>query len=385
MNKVQKKHLRAALGRIPFARRLYRCLRRGRIKEDSFDSSSFVPLNGDLSLDGAFKVVMDWPENIRKPYVGLVRECSESTAYWPKYERFLKNNGIRYDFYEVHRSDWLEAAQSFDIIIWRTMHRPSEQEEACSKLWILEKELNKLCIPSFQELWFYENKINQYYLCKTRGIPAVNTFISNSREEALEHIANCAYPFVSKITTGAGSQGVRLVRSCRAAKKICGRVFDDGLYTYWPYIKQKDYVYFQDYLPEAEYDLRVIIAGSSYFGYYRWAPKGDFRASGADLADLRTAIPEEALLTAKRIKDSYPRSRMLAVDMLRDKRDGKFYFLEVSIFFQVDIPSELTVDGILGRYTYVDGHFVFEPCKYWVQELVMLELMKEWTVLEGGK
>jgi glutathione synthase/RimK-type ligase-like ATP-grasp enzyme len=210
------------------------------------------------------------------------------------------------------------------------------------------------------------------------NLPIVNTFVTNEKHEAMDYIKKCKFPAVAKITCGAGSQGVRLVKNYKQAKGICNKVFEDGLPTYWRYIKQKNYIYFQDFVPNAKFDLRIIIAGNSFFGYYRQIPKDDFRASGAGKEDFATPIPEEALLLAKKVKDNFPKTKMLAVDMLKDERNGLLYIIECSIFLHVDFPSELTVNGRQGRYIYENGQFVFEEGKYWCQELSLLEAMKEW-------
>src|SRR5690606_34895602 len=45
--------------------------------------------------------------------------------------------------------------------------------------------------------------------------------------------------------------------------------------------KEKGYVYLQDFLPNNEFDLRIIIIGNKAFALKRMVRKGDFRASGS--------------------------------------------------------------------------------------------------------
>lgn len=387
MNEHNIKKLKIIAASMPFIRRLYGFIKYIWIEYlgsyDIFKHKHDPGIDEERSLHGAEKIIVEWPKNIAKPYVGLVKEKDSPTAYWPKYERFLINNDIPYGFFDIHRSDFIERAKSFDIILWRTLSNPAEQEEASSKVWILEKQLKKLCVPSYDELWFYESKVNQYYLCRANGLPIVNTFVSNSREETLEYIKSCRYPIVSKITTGSGGQGVRLINGRKTAEKLSIKAFGDGLRTYWGYIRQKNYVYYQDYLPNTGCDLRIIIVGNSYFGYRRLVSEDDFRAQNNDNMDYASPIPEAALILAKRIKDSFPPSRILAVDMLKCKHDGNYYFIEASIFYQIDYPSEMTVGGKRGRYVFTQGKFVFQPGKFWTQELALQEVMREW--MESGK
>jgi len=63
------------------------------------------------------EVKIDWPDEIKRPFVGLTQDCNAVT-YWTKYASFLEKNGFPYSIYEYRRSDWIERASKFDLIIW---------------------------------------------------------------------------------------------------------------------------------------------------------------------------------------------------------------------------------------------------------------------------
>jgi len=340
---------------------------------------TILEARGDL--DRAEPVRMEWPADIRKPFVGLVDEYGQgeqgpATAYWPKYERFLINNDIPYEFYDVHRSDYLEKAARFDVIVWRTLSDPCSQIEAETRIWMLEKMLGKLCSPSYAELWLYEHKERQYYVLKMNGLPTPETFISHSYSEAADFIKTCQYPIVAKIATGSASEGVELVKSYRSAKRFINKVFNRGRATYWGYIKQKNYVIFQEFIPDAKHDLRVIIIGNKLFGYYRMVPKNDFRASGGYLI-RRGAIPADALQLALRAKEAVPENQMLAVDMIKGMQ-GPYRIIEISRFIAVQTAEQLHVNGEPGYYHLLGDSFEFKKGRFWIQELALQELMREW-------
>jgi len=329
-------------------------------------------------LESADKIIFDWPAKLKKPLVGLVQESFKKYAYWPKYQRFLVNNAIPFEYYDVHRSDFAECSKKYDLIVWHTGSSPCDVAEARSKIEFLEKGLGKICLPMAAELWFYEDKARQHWLFEKNQLPTIKTFVSYSKTEALQYIETCSYPIVSKELTNASSNGVRLLKNPRAAKNFCIEAFGPGLKTTFSYLRQKDYVYFQEFVPNFGYDLRVKMVANNYFGYYRYPPTGDFRASGS--GDIRKEpIPEEALVLAQKTKASLPHSRFLAVDMLRDRRDNRFYIIEASTFTQVQTSEQLKVDGIPGRYQFENGAFNFSPGRFWVQELVLQELMNEWV------
>lgn len=335
--------------------------------------------NGNLAQ--ADKVIMDWPRDIPKPRIGIVNEYGgrniNPICYWTKYRRFCENNDFPYGLIDIHRSDFIEQAAQYDIIVWHTMSDVASQVEAETKITVLEKHMGKMCLPSVDEIWFYEDKVRQAYLFSLKNLPVAKTFVSNDYEESMQFLSECKYPLVSKIATGSSSMGVKMIKRPGQAKRLCKKVFGTGATTFWTYSKQKDYVYFQEFLPGVEFDLRIICIGDYFLGYYRKAPKGDFRASGGGIV-VKESIPTEALQLAKKVKETMPHTRMLAVDLLRTQHDQKYYIAETSIFIRIDTCEQLHVDGKPGRYIYKDGQFVFEEGKFWVQELALQDLLIEY-------
>lgn len=332
-------------------------------------------------LHDADHVTIDWPIGIPKPEVGLVKDGPRylpppRNVYWLKYQRYLEHNDIPYEFFDISKSNWIEEALNFDVIVWRPDSDPATQRDAKTKIYFLEIHLKKLCYPTYREIWSYEDKVRQYYLFKINNIPTVETFITNYKEEAIRFIEKAKFPLVSKIATGSGSLGVELIKDKKAAQKFISKVFAPGRNTYWTYLKQKDYVYFQEYVPDASYDLRVIVVGNMYTGFFRMKPKNDFRASGAGLEEKKM-IPKEALLLAKEVKDKF-NVTMLAVDMIKSESQGEYKVIEASVFTRIYSAEELIINGVPGYYEYRNGNFTFKPGKYWVQELALNEVLKSW-------
>ena len=272
------------------------------------------PVEDDAALEEAEHVLLPWPDGLPKPRVGLVPDVDDY-PYWTKYRRFLRANDIPFEIYDIHRSTWLRDAQRFDMVLWRPASYPHELEECRRKFHILEQQFGMFCYPSVADIQLYEDKITQYELLVHHGLPVIETFVSNSEAETMDYLATCAYPLVWKLTAGSGSLGVELVRSRRTAERWVRRVFDfAGRRTYWPYVGQKNYVYLQRFIPEASYDLRVIVIGQMVFGYYRDVPKGEFRASGMNL--LRWDGPShEVMRIARRVAEALDLP-CVAVDLL---------------------------------------------------------------------
>jgi len=341
-------------------------------------------LDTNQLLNNSIPVVMEWPPDIIKPRVGLVKSEIIVNSYWPKFEKFLRNNNIEYNYIDIKDSDFISKVESLDVIVWRTPSPYSDQWEAKDKVEFIQNHMNKLIMPNKESLWFYEDKVRQSWLFDYHNIPSIKTFISYNFEEINEYIKRVEFPIISKDKTSSSAYGVRELKNKSDAKKLVNEIFNNGLKLYEPYIKQKNYVIFQEKVPNEGYDLRVIIIGNSYFGYYRYPKKGDFKASGSGIVEKKD-IPLEVLKLSKQIKEKLPKSYMLAVDYLEDSRDGKFYVIETSIFISVETSEQLIVNKVPGRYVYSKGEFIFEKGNYWVQELMMVELMNDWISIKKGE
>jgi glutathione synthase/RimK-type ligase-like ATP-grasp enzyme len=370
---------------VKFSRTRHYWLLRNAVKE--LMPRQFVehgPVEHDPDLENAEHVQLEWPAHVRKPSVGLVRDI-DNYPYWTKYARFLRWNEIPFDIYDIHCSHWFRVAQRYDMVLWRPMSFPFELEECRRKFHLLERELGLVCYPSFAEAQVYEDKIAQSELLRHHGFPVIDTFVSNSEQEALAYVAAAEYPLVWKLTTGSGSLGVELVRSRRDAERLIRQVFGfAGRRTYWPYTRQKNYVYLQPLVAGARYDLRVVVAGSLMFGYYRDVPSGEFRASG--MHTERYDLPSSAAVRMARRVATALSMPCLAVDFIEDTRSGDLKIIELSLFVEVrDLADQLGKDGVSGALVLdAEGEeYVFRPMLVWMHEAVLKEVMEtRWIARE---
>lgn len=318
--------------------------------------------------------------------IGLVRdavfeydeEYISTRSYFPKYERFLKNNNLSFEYYDILASDWIEKAEKFDSIIWHTDSDPITQDIAQNKIFVLEKLMGKKCLPSFDEIWSYENKINAHYCFKFYDLPEIPTYVSHSEKDAGRYLNEVSYPLISKLSTGSASFGVEKIDSKTNAKKLLEDVFGfKGRETYFPSVRQKDYVYFQEFMDDATYDLRIVTIGDKAFGYYRLPQAGDFKASGSGIYEKKE-IPKEALDLAFQVYDKFG-SVCLATDLLYSEKRKQFYIIESSIFIGVDTDEQLVVNGEPGVYIRADNQYRFERGKFWIQELTLREFFERAT------
>ena len=136
MNKIAFRDMeRSVIFKIPFLYRLYfqyLIKKKGLIKVEK------------INLNEAETVIIEKP--LKKPLiVGLVPDglgpregYAYPRAYYPKYERFLKNNNIDYKYYDIHQSNWINLGKEFDLIVWHTASDPAIQYIAKNKFMCLK-------------------------------------------------------------------------------------------------------------------------------------------------------------------------------------------------------------------------------------------------------
>lgn len=368
---------------VSFLRRIFinKSIKKGKLLNNTelpqlIDTADVVLLNVDVEKKAVnVGLVKDKPFYEDEEYI-------DPSLYYPKYERFLTNNNINFEYYDIYAHDWLEKADLYDVIIWRTDGNPMTQEIALNKIYVLEKIMNKVCFPSFHEVWTYEEKINAHYLYTLHNLPQIPTFVSHSKDDALDFLGKTEYPIISKIVTGASSKGVKKIDTYKEALALVDQAFSSkGIKTFYPYVRQKNYVYFQQFIKGAEFDLRVMVVGNKLLGYYRLPNEGDYRASGAGNY-VKKEIPVEALDLAFKTKALFD-TTFLATDMLFSKKTNEYLIIESSLFIGVDTPEQLIIDNVPGYYERLsEGNYVFREGRFWVQELVLHEFFKR-KVLNG--
>jgi glutathione synthase/RimK-type ligase-like ATP-grasp enzyme len=324
-------------------------------------------------LDEAEIVKIEWPASVKKPYFGIVQDFGEYPK-WSKYRRFLENNSFEYDLFQIHRHDWIEQADRFDVIIGIPSNSLFHLQEMRNKYYVLETFLGKGCYPSVAHANLYEDKYLEAYISQATGIPFAKTYVSCEKADAIQLAESMRYPCVSKVVPSSGSCGVELVCTPKHGREIVKEAFSrNGRKTHVLYSRQKNYIYFQEYIPNDGYDIRVIIVGNLVFGYYRKVLKGDFRASGMNIKERR-ALPEEAMKIGRRVNEII-RSPLLAVDMVHGL-DGKYHVIEFSPYYLMGYSDDLRVNGVPGVYVFdEDGSYHFEKGRFWVAELALREFL----------
>jgi glutathione synthase/RimK-type ligase-like ATP-grasp enzyme len=232
-------------------------------------------------------------------------------------EYCLKHD-ISFKIVNCYQNDIIYQLGDCDALMWHhSQNNPNDLLIAKQILFSL-KHSGKVLFPDFNTNWHFDDKLGQKYLLESLGAPLVKTSVFFNKPDALKWVSTTNFPLVFKLRRGAGSSNVKLVKTKRDAKKIIKTAFGQGFPNYNGlsalkeilrkrgygratfkelligiggllisprYSKvagrERGYVYFQEYIPDNAYDIRVIVIGNKAFAIKRLIRKNDFRASGS--------------------------------------------------------------------------------------------------------
>jgi len=336
--------------------------------------------------------------------VGLLPDkYHKKNNYINRYETILNFNGIRNFRLNLNQVDFWDKVSKLDLFIFRWGHYDTDRQIAQIILPIIENILKIKCFPDQNTCWHYDDKIKQYYLLKYFNFPFTESYIFWNKKEAIKWLGNASFPLVFKLKTGAGSKNVFLVKNERRAKRIIKRHFGKGkkpididrgnLNIYrdirhlWAKIlraikgedvsdtwqREKNYVLFQKYLPDNEYDTRITIMGGRAFGFRRKTREKDFRASGSgkieyDMEKVDTRCIKIAFDVSMKMK-----FQSMAYDFIYNE-EGEPEFCEISYTF--DDLAIFNCPGYWDReLKWHEGHFL--PQYFQLMDLLNLPNLKQ--------
>ena len=248
-------------------------------------------------------------------YTGFKRMLD--SGFLEKYEKILSLNNIEHMRMDIHQKDFWQKLSELDLFIFRWGQLSDHHQLAKTILPIIENEMDIKCFPNTETWWHFDDKIRQYYLLKNYNFPMIESWIFWDKKEAIDWIKTANYPKVFKLKSGAGSENVILVKDKDHALLLTKLMFSEGAMlgripdktnirfqhfslkkelrriarigkrtllnvdvdSYWQ--REKNYIYFQKFLPNNEFDTRVTVIGGRTFAYRRYTRDNDFRASGS--------------------------------------------------------------------------------------------------------
>jgi len=283
---------------------------------------------------------------------------------------YCKNKGISYKLVNCYDTDIIEQLADCDALMWHFNHKGSKDSKFAKELLHAVQASGREVFPDYNTAWHFDDKVAQKYLLEAIGAPLANSYVFYSRDEAKAWADKTDFPKVFKLRKGAGSDNVRLVKSKRGAYHLIRKAFGRGFKQYegwnnlkeryrkyrlgktslWNVVKgiirlarptryarltgkEKGYVYFQDFIPGNEYDIRIIVINDKAFAIKRLVRVNDFRASGSGfILYEKEHFDEETVRLAFEVSDKL-KGQCMTYDFVY--LDGKPLIVEISYGFDM--------------------------------------------------
>ncbi len=228
------------------------------------------------------------------------------------------DKSIDYKLVDCYGSNIIEQLADCDALMWHFNHKGSKESKFAKQLLFSVQAAGKKVFPDYNTVWHFDDKVAQKYLLEGINVAMAKVDVFYDRKDALHWAKDTNYPTVFKLRNGAGSDNVKLVRNFRDAKKLIRKAFGKGFEQYdaWGNLKERirkykagktsltnvlkgavrlvhtteyarltgneqGYVYFQEFIPDNDSDIRVIVIGNKAFAIKRLVRENDFRASGS--------------------------------------------------------------------------------------------------------
>jgi glutathione synthase/RimK-type ligase-like ATP-grasp enzyme len=319
---------------------------------------------------------------------------------------YCRTNQIPYKIVNCYESNIISQLEDCDILMWHHHHTDAKDVLFSKGLLFALEQAGKKVFPNFNTGWHFDDKVGQKYLLEAINAPMAEAWVFYEKKDALDWIEKTTFPKVFKLRGGAGSTNVKLIRSKSQAQTMIEKAFGSGFPAYdkWNDLKeqylrykqgklttlalaksirrvfvstrfantvgnQKGYIYFQEFIPNNDFDIRIIVIGNRAFGAKRMVRPNDFRASGSgdfsfDRKDIYIDCVKLAFEVNKKIK-----SNCVAYDFVYDEQNNPL-IVEINYGFAYEGYLEASDSG------YYDDKLNWHEGKFNQVEWILEEIIK---------
>jgi glutathione synthase/RimK-type ligase-like ATP-grasp enzyme len=301
----------------------------------------------------------------------LIAIHSSKISYSEKWIKYCEERHIPFKLVDCYRSDIIYQLEECDALMWHYFHGDPRDMLFADKLLSSVESSGKVVYPNFKSTWHFDDKVAQKYLLEANHFPIVPSFVFYSKKEAVSWIQDAEFPMVMKLRNGSGGNNVRLVKTKGDAHFLINKAFGRGfratdpmtdfkdklrkyrksqaklkdvlkalVHLIYPYRleksrgREKGYIYFQKFIPDCTYDIRIQVVNGNVWAMIRKVREGDFRASGSDDVIYDKEIVSEGILDLSYNLYDKLGMQTIAIDILISS--GEPFITEVCYAFGVD-------------------------------------------------
>lgn len=293
-------------------------------------------------------------------------------SFSERWIQYCKQNKINFKIVNCYDTDIIDQVKGCSALLWHHHHGNYRDAIAATSILFALEQAGINVFPNFKTTWYFDDKVAQKYLLEAIEAPVVPSHVFYDKDKALKWLKETNFPKVFKLKGGAGSTNVKLVRSKKTAKNLIEKSFGRGFsqYNKLEYFKdrvrkvkkgrsgyfeilkgiarmviptefakmhgrEKGYAYFQDFIPNNGFDIRVIVIGDKAFAAKRMVRKNDFRASGSGNAIYNKADIDIRCVKIAFAVNSKIGSQSIGYDFVFDQENNPL-IVEIGYGFNVE-------------------------------------------------
>lgn len=333
--------------------------------------------------------------------IGIHKTKGSFSERWVKY---CDKNNIAYKIVNPYDSDIVIQLKDCDAFMWHHHHGDYKDVLFAKSLLISLQQKGLKVFPDFNTTWHFDDKVAQKYLLEAIDAPLVPSYVFYTKKDALKWIANVSFPKVFKLKGGAGSSNVKLAKNRKQAKRLIKQAFGKGFSQYDRFSRLKDryqaykngrdsflgvcksfarlfipteyskmhsrekgYVYFQDFIPNNTFDIRICVVDDKAFALKRMCRENDFRASGGGrIIYDKNQIDERCVKIAFDVNDKL-KTQSIAFDFVFDENNNP---LIVEISYGYSANAYDTCEGYWTKDMQWHEGKNFDFCGWMVESLI---------------
>ena len=306
--------------------------------------------------------------------IGIHRRIGEPlhTNSWSgPWEEYCKASALPHEVVDFLSPAASERIREFDIVLYHVSNAKRSDMLHGRSVLRAARAAGARVFPDEPDAWHFDDKVAQSYLLSALGAPIPKWKVFHSMPEYLEWLSESAeYPFIAKLKAGSGSHHVSLIETPAKARAYGARMFGPGIHprpnlafkarsnvlstrslqqmisrarripeflrtrrNISRFDVEQGYVYVQEFIPNAGYDIKVAVVNGKVGYFARQVRPGDFRASGGGAFFYdRAAVPETVVRVAQETARKLG-SLCMGFDFVVNSETGEPYIVEMSYGF----------------------------------------------------
>lgn len=284
---------------------------------------------------------------------------------------FCEEEKLNYEIVDCYKPDIIGKLKDFDLLLWHFSNYVLADMMVGRSILFSASNMGLKIFPDFNTSWHFDDKISETYCLQSAGAPLPSSWMFYLKNDCLDWLRNEAkYPLIAKLRCGSGSNNVKMLGSAQEAVTYSSKMFGKGLKTQpdlmfktksqvlstrsWKTLKsrykripeflrtlsrakmfpkERGYVFFQEFVPNDGYDLKIVVIGDKLSFICRNIRKGDYRASGGgDLFYDMKLVTQDIIKSAFKMNDKLG-FQCMGYDYVVDKNTGTGKIVEISYGF----------------------------------------------------